>query len=81
MIVNFNWRKNEYYAKKWKDAPQARLSMQKFFLKLKTIKTPKSDFDFTNNNTKSLSNIIESTKRKEMFNKKKKKKKEDFIKE
>ena len=55
--------------------------MQKFFLKLKTIKTPKSDFDFTNNNTKSLSNIIESTKRKEMFNKKKKKKKEDFIKE
>ena len=71
-MLNFFWRENEY-AKKWKDVPQARLQSQKFFLKLKTIKTPKSDFDFSNNNIKSLSNIIELIKRKEIFNKKEKK--------
>ena len=56
----------------------SQVASAEIFLKLKTTKTPKSDFDFSNNNTKSLSNIIELIKRKEIFNKKEKKKKEDF---
>ena len=64
------------YGKNWKDvqkyvgsrsSAQARSHAQKFFLKLKAIKTPKSDFDFSNNNIKSLSDIIELIKRKEEY--------------
>jgi len=64
------------YGKNWKDvqkyvgsrsSTQARSHAQKFFLKLKAIKTPKFDFDFSNNNIKSLSDIIEIIKRKEDY--------------
>jgi SHAQKYF class myb-like DNA-binding protein len=64
------------YGKNWKDvqkyvgsrsSTQARSHAQKFFLKLKAIKTPKFDFDFSSNNIKSLSDIIEIIKRKEDY--------------
>ena len=64
------------YGKNWKDvqkyvgsrsSAQARSHAQKFFLKLKTIKTSKSDFDFSDNNIKSLSDIIEMIKKKDEY--------------
>ena len=67
------------YGKNWKDvqkyvgsrsSAQARSHAQKFFLKLKTIKNTKSDFDFSSNNIKNLSDIIETIKRKEEYSKK-----------
>ena len=60
------------YGKNWKDvqkyvgsrsSAQARSHAQKFFLKLKTIKNPKFDFDFSSNNIKSLLDIIEIIKK------------------
>ena len=67
------------YGKNWKDvqkyvgsrsSAQARSHAQKFFLKLKAIKNSKSDFDFSSNNIKNLSDIIETIKRKEEYSKK-----------
>ena len=64
------------YGKNWKDvqkyvgsrsSTQARSHAQKFFLKLKAIKTSKFDFDFSNNNIRSLSDIIEIIKRKDEY--------------
>ena len=55
------------YGKNWKNvqkfvgtrtSAQARSHAQKFFLKLRTIKNNKFNFDFSNNNIKSLSDII-----------------------
>jgi len=66
------------HGKNWKDvqkyvgsrsSTQARSHAQKFFLKLKAIKTPKFDLDFSSNNIKSLSDIIEIIKRKEEYTK------------
>ena len=66
------------HGKNWKDvqkyvgsrsSTQARSHAQKFFLKLKAIKTPKFDLDFSSNNNKSLSDIIEIIKRKEEYTK------------
>ena len=60
------------YGKNWKDvqkyvgsrsSAQARSHAQKFFLKLKAIKNPKFDFDFSSNNIKSLLDIIEIIKK------------------
>ena len=60
------------YGKNWKDvqkyigsrsSAQARSHAQKFFLKLKTIKNPKFDFDFSSDNIKSLLDIIEIIKK------------------
>ena len=42
---------------------QARSHAQKFFLKLRTIKNNKFNFDFSNNNIKSLSDIISIIKK------------------
>ena len=67
------------YGKNWKDvqkyvrsrsSAQARSHAQKFFLKLKTMKNSKYDFDFSSNNIKNLSDIIEIIKRKEEYTKK-----------
>ena len=64
------------FGKNWKDvqkyvgsrsSTQARSHAQKFFLKLKAIKTSKFDFDFSNNNIRSLSDIIEIIKRKDEY--------------
>lgn len=64
------------FGKNWKDvqkyvgsrsSTQARSHAQKFFLKLKAIKTSKFDFDFSSNNIKSLSDIIEIIKRKDEY--------------
>jgi len=66
------------FGKNWKDvqkyvgsrsSTQARSHAQKFFLKLKAIKTSKFDFDFSSNNIKSLSDIIEIIKRKDEYHK------------
>ena len=66
------------YGKNWKDvqkyvgsrsSTQARSHAQKFFLKLKAIKAPNFDLDFSSNNIKSLSDIIEIIKRKEDYTK------------
>jgi SHAQKYF class myb-like DNA-binding protein len=64
------------FGKNWKDvqkyvgsrsSTQARSHAQKFFLKLKAIKTSKFDFDFSSNSIKSLSDIIEIIKRKDEY--------------
>ena len=61
------------YGKNWKDvqkyvgtrsAAQARSHAQKFLLKLKMIKNDEINIDFTNNNIKNLSDIIEVIKSK-----------------
>ena len=55
------------YGKNWKDvqkyvgsrsSSQARSHAQKFFLKLKTIKNPNLNFDFSSNDIKSITDII-----------------------
>ena len=60
------------FGKNWKDVQkyvgtrttaQARSHAQKFFLKLKMIKNPSINVDFTNNNIKNLSNVIEEIRR------------------
>ena len=60
------------YGKNWKNvqkfvgtrtSAQARSHAQKFFLKLRTIKNNKFNFDFSNNNIKSLSDIISIIKK------------------
>ena len=61
------------YGKNWKDvqkyvgtrsAAQARSHAQKFLLKLKMIKNDELNIDFTNNNIKNLSDVIEVIKSK-----------------
>ena len=61
------------YGKNWKDvqkyvgtrsAAQARSHAQKFLLKLKMIKNDEINIDFTNNNIKNLSDVIEAIKSK-----------------
>lgn len=61
------------FGKNWKDVQkyvgsrttaQARSHAQKFFLKLKMIKNPILNIDFTNNNIKNLSDVIEVIKQK-----------------
>ena len=64
------------YGKNWKDvqkyvgsrsSAQARSHAQKFFLKLKTLKNPKFNFDFSNKNIKNLSDIINIIKKREEY--------------
>ena len=64
------------YGKNWKDvqkyvgsrsSAQARSHAQKFYLKLKTIKNPKLNFDFTSNDIKSISDIINIIKSRKQY--------------
>ena len=70
------------FGKNWKDVQkyvgtrttaQARSHAQKFFLKLKMIKNPILNIDFTNNNIKNLSDVIEEIKQKNENNEDEKK--------
>lgn len=70
------------FGKNWKDVQkyigtrttaQARSHAQKFFLKLKMIKNPLINIDFSNNNIKNLSDILEEIKRKNENNEDEKK--------
>ena len=58
-----NWKQVEKYVGS-RTTSQARSHAQKFLLKLKTIKNPKMDFDFSSNNIKSLFDIIDIIKSK-----------------
>ena len=58
-IIQFgkNWKNVQKYVGS-RTSAQARSHAQKFFLKLKTMKNNKFNFDFSGNNVKSLSDII-----------------------
>ena len=63
-IIQFgkNWKNVQKYVGS-RTSAQARSHAQKFFLKLKTMKNNKFNFDFSGNNIKSLSDIIDIIKK------------------
>lgn len=63
-IIQFgkNWKNVQKYVGS-RTSAQARSHAQKFFLKLKTMKNNKFNFDFSDNNIKSLSDIIDVIKK------------------
>ena len=61
-----NWKEVEKYVGS-RTSAQARSHAQKFFLKLLATKNNKFGLDFSNNNIKSLSHIIELIKRKKEY--------------
>ena len=63
-IIQFgkNWKNVQKYVGS-RTSAQARSHAQKFFLKLKTMKNNKFNFDFSANNIKSLSDIIDVIKK------------------
>ena len=63
-IIQFgkNWKNVQKYVGS-RTSAQARSHAQKFFLKLKTMKNNKFNFDFSGNNIKSLSDIIDVIKK------------------